>query len=112
MSDFIATNSIYLFVFVCIGVFGYILEFNNLKWIHFIDLIISIPSLFGLCALAFDKKIFNKTFWKAYFVGFLIWHIIINLILDQNNLINGLTAEIIFVPLFIALFFYAYKINW
>mgnify|MGYP001562576027 CR=1 FL=1 len=104
---------IYFFLFIFIGLIGYITEINKLTTPYLIDLLISLPSLVALYGYAYKKKFLNKIFWKVYFVGFLIWHIIVNwtslIIESKKGSIESQLAEIIFIPLFVAMYLYGFK---
>ena len=104
----------YLIFFILIVGYSYSKEFNYLGLINLIDFIVSLPSLAALYGLAFKKEPFKKFYWKFYFYFFIVWYIVINLTIPLiNKRVNYVYADmlgtIVTVPLYIALYLYAFK---
>jgi len=105
---------IYLIFFILIVVYSYSKEFNYLGLVNLIDFIVSLPSLAALYGIAFKKELFKKFYWKYYFYFFVVWYTLINLFIPLiNKQVNYVYADmlgtIVTVPLYIALYIYAFK---
>jgi len=78
------------------------------------DFIVSLPSLAALYGLAFSRKFFRAFYWKIYFCFFVFWYILINMIIPSlqektNYVYADMLGTIVTVPLYIALYIYAFK---
>lgn len=87
-----------------------------------IDVLISAPALLGFFAYSFRKPLFNQKFWKCWFVIFIVWDVVYNLIIteylglaqqyegsEESTITEMLIGYIIFLPEYIALYLLAFK---
>jgi hypothetical protein len=79
-----------------------------------LDTVVSIPSLVALHLYIWDKNAFSQKFWKPYSFVFLAWELIYNLFIQPMD--SGkpfqpafLIVPVIFLPLYVALFKYAFR---
>ena len=78
------------------------------------DLIVSAPSLVALYLHIWDKKVLSATFWKPYAFGIVAWDLLFNLLIapplsGQRLGLDYLLGALTSLPLYIALFRYAYR---
>ncbi len=79
-----------------------------------VDLIVSAPSLVVLYLHAWDKKVLSASFWKPYAFGMIAWDLVFNLLIaptisSQSPGLSDLFGLVVSLPLYIALFRYAYR---
>ena len=79
-----------------------------------VDVVVSIPSLLGLYFHIWDRRTLSGRFWKPYAFFIVAWDVVGNLIVAP--LLSGRPAgagdvagALFFVPLYVALFLYAYR---
>ncbi len=104
---------IYFWVFIVILILGYFSEGFIGIW-DAVDLVITSGALAGLFLYGYKKKLFNASFWKAYFPIFIVWDFSYNLVIEPRA--RGVNFEIIsligflfVIPIYIALYLYAFK---
>ena len=105
---------IYLIFFILIAIYSYSKAFHYLGLMNLIDFTVSLPSLAALYGLAFKKELFKGFYWKSYFYFFVAWYIVINFFIPwANKQVNYIYADmlgtIVTVPIYIALYTYAFK---
>ena len=87
---------------------------------EFVDTIFSIIFLLGFWGMAWQKKIWEMSIWKTFFICFIFWNVIYTYFITmpifynvpQNFLPQWLIASInlfIFAPGILALYFYSFK---
>ena len=89
-----------------------------------IDVILMLIAMIGLFGFCWQKRWISVIFWKIFFCGYIVWNIFQQYILPWPQVvqeamekdIGGLSQPVvatinitIFIPLFIALYFYAFK---
>ena len=81
-----------------------------------LDFVISLPGLVALFLHIWDTKLFVQPFWKIYSFVIVAWDLLFNLFIQP--VITGEPLEpgaaigfIIFLPLYVAIFRYAFR-NW
>ncbi len=104
---------VYFWVITILIIVGYASEGFSSYW-DIIDLPVLICAFVGLFSYAYKKKIFNKIFWKSFLPIYIIWDLTYNLVLspgyseEPTEIIYILIGFIIIVPLYIALYKYAF----
>ena len=78
------------------------------------DLIVSAPSLVALYLHIWDKKVLSAAFWKPYAFGIVAWDLLFNLLIapplsGQRLGLDYLPGAVASLPLYIAVFRYAYR---
>ena len=105
---------IYFWVFTILIIVGYASGEFSSNW-DIIDLPASICAFVGLFSYAYKKRILNRIFWKSFLPIYIIWDLTYNLALspeyseEPTEYIYVLIAYIFVVPLYIALYRYAFK---
>ncbi|MFA4937333.1 MAG: hypothetical protein WC575_03540 [Patescibacteria group bacterium] len=89
-----------------------------------IDVVLMLVAMSGLVAFCWQKRWFSTMFWKIFLGGYIVWNIFQQYILpwpqivqetienDMGGLSQPVVATIniiIFIPLFVALYLYAFK---
>ncbi|MBN1521046.1 MAG: hypothetical protein JW928_00825 [Candidatus Aureabacteria bacterium] len=83
----------------------------------YVDLLISLPSIAGLYAYIYRKKLLAIELWKAYFFVFLTWNLYRNIVMEWVSQVIemllapfGLVDIFIYVLLLCPLYYALYKI--
>jgi hypothetical protein len=89
-------------------------EVQTLGAVGVFDLIVSAPSLVALYLHVWDKRVLSARFWKPYAFGMIAWDLVFNLLIapplsGQPLGLDYLPGAVVSLPLYIALFRYAYR---
>lgn len=86
---------------------------------EFTDLVVFFIALIGLFAFSWEKIIFPKLFWKAYFFIHIVWNIFYLYILplpekiietmEVSQFYISTISVVFYIPLFFALYYYAFQ---
>lgn len=109
----------YFIIILLISILAYIWQGLE-RFYEFIDIIISALALAGLYGYAWGKALLSDGFWKIFFFVIIIWNILYHYFLPPPpkvaESLNGQSPQsaatiglIIFIPLFIAVYSYAYR---
>lgn len=111
---------IYFGFLIINGIFVYLLGGVSTIWEIF-DALISCIAFIGLFGYLFKKKIFSKLVWKIYFFVHLLWNIFYFYFIPlQERILDILQTSpssmiigtlIFYLPLFFALYIYAFEEN-
>lgn len=111
---------IYFWILFATMIPTYMWQGFSRSW-EIIDCIMSTIAMFGLFAFSYKKRIFNILFWRAYLLISIIWNTYYQYFLPFPKKVaavnfGGLSHSMIatinlifFIPLYIALFLYAFK---
>ena len=113
---------IYFFAYVIILIIAVFPDlFGKSTWtasiqIKILDAIFCIINAAGLFAYTYEKNIFKPVFWKIFFPVLLIWHVYLNVSVMPATMPGNTTILewmmidlLIHAPLYLALYFYAFK---
>jgi len=102
---------VYFYLFAIIIIIYYSTEgLNDIDEIG--DLVFSIPSLIAVFLYAYKKRLFGARFWKIYFLIFVTYEVYRNvepIIGGEEVAADWWIGFIIFIPLYVALYLYAFK---
>jgi len=86
---------------------------------EFLDLVIFAASMAGLYAFAWNRRMLSAEFWKSFFISFVIWNIYylyfvplpekVSEATDMSQAVHVTVNSIPFIPLYIALYRYAFR---
>ena len=87
---------------------------NGMGLLSILNVVVSIPSLVALHLHIWDKRIGSVGFWRPYAFMFILWELVYNLVLEPLESEGQfdpifLVAPVILLPLYIALFRYAFR---
>jgi len=79
-----------------------------------LDLAISVPAILALHFYIWDQRVWSPMFWKPYGFAFVVWELLYNLVLEPMDTGEAFDpilfiAPVILLPLYIALFRYAFR---
>ncbi len=107
---------VYFWLWTPFIIFVYYIDFAegfNVDW-KSLDLVITVGSLIALFLYAYKKRLFVASFWKAYFVIYVIWDFYYNLQIRPQWLGHELTADtwigfLPVIPVMVAFYLYAFR---
>ncbi|OGW26198.1 MAG: hypothetical protein A2X59_03110 [Nitrospirae bacterium GWC2_42_7] len=105
---------IYFWLLTILLIIGSITDGFSSYW-DIVGLPLDICAFVGFFSYAYRKKIFNKIFWKSFLPIYIIWDVTYNLVIypkyseEPVEIIYILIGYIFIVPLYIALYRYAFK---
>ena len=74
-----------------------------------LQLFLDLGSIIGMWAFAYRKRLFVRAFWKAWWVVAIGVEIVEVVNSNGNVGLGGVTFVVFIVPLYVALFLYAYR---
>jgi hypothetical protein len=103
---------LYAAPFSLLVVVATVMELNKRELWSAVDMVVSFPSWVALHLHIWDKRFLSAMFWRPYAFGAVIWDVIYNVYIDhpkepQSRWIY--LVILIFIPLYIALFRYAFR---
>jgi len=105
---------IYAVPLTAFGVVSFFGEVDSLGFVGVIDVLATAMSLVVLQLHIWDKPVLQPSVWKAFAVGFIAWDLAFNLFLEPA--VSGtafdpwaLVAPVVLIPLYVALFRYAFR---
>jgi hypothetical protein len=101
----------YFFVFISLHIQMYsnLFTLGPVPIILYFDIPLTIMALLGLFLLAAQKAFLKPVFWKAYFFIYIAWDFFMTVIQKQIIPIYGIQRVIFLLPLYIALYLYAFR---
>jgi hypothetical protein len=105
--------NVYAIPFTLILLTSSVSEVQSLGWVGAFDLVVSVPSLVALYLHVWDRKMM-PSFWKPYAFAFIAWEVVGNVLVFPRVSGEGfgfpdLFGLVFFLPLYFALFKYAYR---
>jgi hypothetical protein len=114
---------IYFFAYIIILILGVFSDVfgENILWtfsilIKIIDYIFCVLNITGLFAYTYEKNFFKPVFWKTFFPVLLIWHFYLNVFVMPFTTPVNITVLgwiiidlLIYTPLYIAIYLYAFN---
>lgn len=107
---------IYFFIITIFLVLANLAAMGEMKFLDYIDILMTIIVLVALFGFSFEKKIFIAIFWKIYFFLFIAWQIIFYFFFISPYMSNAIELFIsililllIYSPLCVALYVYGFK---
>ena len=104
---------VYFWVIIVLSIIGYAMEGLGGTW-GAVDLIVSSGGLVGLFAYAYKKRLFVAKAWKAYLPLLILWDLAYSLGIKPETSgkeadMNTLAGFIFVIPIYFALYLYAFK---
>ena len=96
-------------------VLGFMLELGTFKALPGLDVVFSIPALVALHLYIWHVRFLSPTFWRPYAFCYVVWDLYYNLVLNAMQIGGGgfklglLVLPVIALPLYVAVFCYAFK---
>ncbi len=96
------------FCFFCVVYLNYYLTVGLNGTIDFFDLVFTIVALAGLFLFGIKKRFISSSFWKGYFVVYIIWDLA-NTFFGQKITLETLQGLLLIAPIYLGLYLYAFK---